>query len=309
MNHCAALWPRNEAVKSGISGSDWGLHTSCRFRWTSVDLSVFLCFSVNSTWMKMPWRQSPGWLWREKLEHVASDPSWYVCFCLFCLFFLPVVLKLTGSNSESTYLLFLNRKSSSWSPCLKCRTLTSWLSSWTKMSSKEKPNPDTSGRCCSANRTGCCLCVTCQRSDSVEFCPVKTWTGVSVWISELQPRSLQRRNTTQALRRRTGLGRRTPPTTELRVAHVAERQSLKSLVYLWRPALGFMPAPWQIRVSCGLCIRGNEGCWFSLRSVFIRSKLRVKVCNYLRSNTSDVHFLAVHQQGGPLYNISISGDC
>lgn len=39
------------------------------------------------------------------------------------------------------------------------------------------------------------------------------------------------------------------------------------------------------------------------------SKLRVKVCNYLRSNTSDVHFLVVHQQGGPLYNISISGDC
>lgn len=26
------------------------------------------------------------------------------------------------------------------------------------MSSKEKPSPDMSGQCCSANRTGCCLC-------------------------------------------------------------------------------------------------------------------------------------------------------
>lgn len=125
----------------------WGTHTSCRFRWTSVEFAVFLCFSVNSMWMKMPWRQSPGWLWREKLERGASDPSWYV---FVCFFFLPMVLKLPRTDSDSTYLLFFNRKSFFWSPCLKCRTLTSWLWSWTKMSSKEKPNPDMSGQCCSA---------------------------------------------------------------------------------------------------------------------------------------------------------------
>lgn len=58
-----------------------------------------------------------------------------------------------------------------------------------------------------------------QLTQSSVLCWCETWTGVSIWISELQPRRLQRRNTTRALRRRTGLGRRTPLTTEPHITH------------------------------------------------------------------------------------------
>lgn len=59
----------------------------------------------------------------------------------------------------------------------------------------------------------------CLRSDSL-LVWFSIWTA-SIKISELQPRSQQRRNTTRALRRRTGLGRRTLLTTEPRAAHFA----------------------------------------------------------------------------------------
>lgn len=54
--------------------------------------------------------------------------------------------------SSSSY-----RKTSSLSPCLRCRTRTLLLLSWTKMLSRENQNPDTSGPC---HRTAC-------RSDSL----------------------------------------------------------------------------------------------------------------------------------------------
>lgn len=77
-----------------------------------------------------------------------------------------------------------------------------------------------------------------------------------------------------------------------------KRQSLKSLDY-YEPLdtnSGFYDSPWQ--TSCGHGGRGNEGCWFSLRSVFMMSKLRE--CNNLWSRASDVNPLVVHSQDGPL---------
>lgn len=101
---------------------------------------------------------------------------------------------------------------------------------------------------------------------------------VCVWIPEPQPRIPPRRSTTRASRRRTGLGRRTQPTTELRVPtpphHPLPRRSeiirntRAACDHVWAPPLPHPNThPHTCVKSCGL---SDEGCWFPLTSVQTR---------------------------------------